>query len=347
MSFSNWLHNAAIRGCLIGLALLLPGPALGQVEPKPEESSAQTQARDQSDPAAITGATLRSIFDEAMKAYAREKAAADDADKRKESRDDAALLAQQEATRWAFWSAAIAGFALFANAVAIGLVWLTFRETKRTADAAIVAANASRQSADAAVKLELPVIKVRTPTLYALNGPAPSTPGAIYNAVVRELPGEFSTVPKFFLANHGRTVASLRGLSIGWEIGPKLTSATYREWFDLGGQALAAATDGYEIFAPFTLRLRQKDIDGLLSRECRFWLHISVEYDDFLGELRIDRFCWQWSWPNPIGREVFLRVSAFAPVYDVPSAYIAKGLMDRESYTQPTGERCESSGSQP
>ena len=147
MSFSYWLHNAAIRGCLIGLTLLLPGLALGQIEPKPEEPSAHAQPEKEA-VAVPDSATLLAIFDELVKIYTAEKAANASAEERKERREEALLIAQRDAALWAMWAAIVAGLSWAANLAAIALVWLTFRETRKTAKAAVDAAEATIESVD-------------------------------------------------------------------------------------------------------------------------------------------------------------------------------------------------------
>lgn len=146
MSKGYRLYCVAIGGCLVGI---LPNVALGQEQEEPKKPQTPNGASEKPSPPPGDSA-FRSILDEAVKTYTREKAANEEADKRKDARDDAALITQQEAARWAFWSMFIAAVAFLANAITIGLVWLTFRETRRTADAAIRAADASVVSANAA-----------------------------------------------------------------------------------------------------------------------------------------------------------------------------------------------------
>lgn len=143
MSFGNRLLSAAARGCLVASLLLLPWAAIGQQHPQPPKATATTQTQQQAAPPPLTDSALRAIFDEAVKKYAEEKAANEPTENRRESREASDLFAQWQQSRWGKWSAIFAGIGLFANATAIGLIWLTFRETRRTAGAAVDQAEAA------------------------------------------------------------------------------------------------------------------------------------------------------------------------------------------------------------
>lgn len=201
MSLGNWLHYLATGGLLV---VLLPCLALGQVQEKPEEPAAKTQAKDEFD--SVSNDSLRAIFEDVVKLYAREKSEGAAAEQRKERRDDATLVAQQDAAYWAAMAAFVAAVALGANAITIGLVWLTFRETRRTADAAVAAAVAAEDA----------VFEDEAPFLY---------PEIVYATIGRELTPfrvqdhpsspHGPVVPKvgFKIKNFGQSPAVLRSWS--------------------------------------------------------------------------------------------------------------------------------------
>jgi len=127
---------------------LQPWSLGAQQEPEPPKAASTTQTQHQ--PELITNSGLRSIFDDAVKVYSNEKAANAPAEDRKERREESDLFAQWQQVRWARWAAIFAAIGLFANTTAIGLVWLTFRETRRTADASVRSADAAVKAAEAA-----------------------------------------------------------------------------------------------------------------------------------------------------------------------------------------------------
>jgi hypothetical protein len=152
---SNWLHRIAIGGLVVAL-LWHPLAVVGQQQPEPPKTATTTEAQQQPPP--VTDSALRRMFDDAIKIFAEEKATNAPSEDRKERREISDLFAQWQQSRWAKYSAIFAGIGLFANAAAIALVWLTFRETRRTANAAVdqaVAANAANIHAQETTQREL------------------------------------------------------------------------------------------------------------------------------------------------------------------------------------------------
>lgn len=143
MSKRDWLHRFVARGFLITL-VALSCPVLSQSEPKTEQPVTGQQAPQT--PSVLDGGSLRAIFDEAVKLYAAEKAENAASENRKERREESDLSAQWRQSEWAGWAAFFAGLAFVLNAATIGLVYATFRQTKRTADAAFDTAKAAKDS---------------------------------------------------------------------------------------------------------------------------------------------------------------------------------------------------------
>ena len=315
MPKGQWLHRAAV-----GLLVVLSGSLHAQQpqQPAPQQPQATHPAPDAS-------STLRSIFNDAVERFAREKAESAFAEKRKEDREKSDLAAQWEQSLWAQVAAIAGALSLIVGSITLIFLWKTFRETRRTADAAIEAAKAARESGDAAIALELPIIKVRTPILQRLKGPQ-LLPDAITAPQETMFPGKYSTVRGFYLGNHGRTIASLHGISVGWEWGKNLTAPVYRFWSPFGGVAISTGGDPEYFRTDFVIDLEKSVSEALINKGMRFWLHASVEYEDFLGNLRADRFCWEWMRRAPAMNYNFY------PAFNVPPSYTRKSLIDRENY---------------
>src|SRR5262245_27542901 len=119
MSKRYWMHCAAAGGLLA--VLIATTVSAQQPSPQNEQRPGNADAGGQL-VAVPDNTTLRLIFEEVMKLYAREKRENTASDKRKESRDDATLKAQQEAADWAFFAMVIAGGALLLSLLTIVLV---------------------------------------------------------------------------------------------------------------------------------------------------------------------------------------------------------------------------------
>jgi hypothetical protein len=109
-------------------------------------TTARAPAPGAAHPAPDASSTLRSIFNDAVELFAREKAANADADKRKEDREVSHLAAQWAQSRWAAVAAITAGLSLVVGTVTLYFLWRTLRETRRTAAAAVAAAQAAQAS---------------------------------------------------------------------------------------------------------------------------------------------------------------------------------------------------------
>ena len=92
---------------------------------------------------------LRSLFDEALKQIADEKAANQESERRKEQREIEDLAAQKGMALWAFAMAAFTAIQVVVGCVTLFYLYRTFQENRRTADSAVGAAIAAEQSAAA------------------------------------------------------------------------------------------------------------------------------------------------------------------------------------------------------
>jgi hypothetical protein len=86
---------------------------------------------------------LRSIFDDAVKIFTDEKTASGESEKRKERREEADLVAQEGMAKWAKWLLIVAAVQLPLGGLTLFFLYRTFKENKRTADAAVQAAAAA------------------------------------------------------------------------------------------------------------------------------------------------------------------------------------------------------------
>ena len=136
------LFALAYIGCLVTL-----GVAYAQ-QPTERESAPQSQTRSTSQlqSRSILDATLGDL----SKMLADERATDELSIQRREGREIADLTAQQEMARWALWMVCLAGVAILVNAATVGLLWFTFRETRRATTAAKVNAEAALAAAAAA-----------------------------------------------------------------------------------------------------------------------------------------------------------------------------------------------------
>jgi hypothetical protein len=100
----------------------------------------------------LTEPSLWRMFDEAIKIFTEQKADDDVREDRKERREVSDLFAQWQQARWAKWAVIVAIGGLAANGLAIWLVWRTFKQAQRTADAAVSQAGASIEAVGAAVR---------------------------------------------------------------------------------------------------------------------------------------------------------------------------------------------------
>src|SRR5262245_56721356 len=114
------MRRLPIRVLWVALVLLAPCGLSGQENPQAEESSTKTNTPAQA-PVTLDPAPLRSIFDDAVKILTEEKAANQASEERKERREQADLLAQQEMAKWAFWMVVVA-----AGQLVVGIVTIVF-----------------------------------------------------------------------------------------------------------------------------------------------------------------------------------------------------------------------------
>lgn len=210
-------------------------------------------------------------------------------------RDCRDLLAQEgmEDAAWAVLKLTAAE--IIAGAIGIVLIFLTFRETRKATHAAIRAAQASELSANAAVAIELPLLRPHGPDLLTVD--VVPEYGEPYAALVcTTIPTALSLIDSVTVPNLGRTPAMPTGVMMGHYIGRELpprpryaTVATCDETTVIGpDDSIEIGLDSYQI------RLTEEEQRALRLRESYLWFFVSINYRDFMDEPCRDRFCWQW-----------------------------------------------------
>ena len=225
------------------------------------------------------------MFDEAVKILAENKAANEPAEQRRETREISDLAAQWEQARWAKWAVIIAIGGLGANAAAILLVWLAFRQTRRTADAAVEQAKAANEAvvnAQETAKRQSRAYLSIDPKLV-LNWRQPRHLGV-----------------SFDLHNHGETVGrhvsylfdmaiSDADLPNGLKFPPPTRS------YNPDNSIFPRATTPTRLF--FDRALTEKEI-ATVETDRRVWIWGSLTYQDVFDERRITEFCFGFGGGN-------------------------------------------------
>lgn len=296
MSFSNRLHHAAIGGWL-GAAVLVPCCASGQESPQQEEPAASTQAPSQPPVVTLDTAPLRSIFDDAVKVYRDEKAADAGNEERKERRDQADLLAQQEMAYWAWLMAVLTGIQIPLGTITLGLLYFTFREARKTTRAAIKAAEAADLSAKAAIGIELPIIRcTQNPFLINVTEP-PSEEHPFRGGMGTNNPGRYTVISSLSFGNHGRTPAFPMMLDVGWKVVTDQLppEPVYNQTVQSSATAIINPNDSFEAAARACIELSEDERKRMREKAATLWLYISLHYRDFLNMPHEARFYWRYS----------------------------------------------------
>lgn len=145
---SNRMYQFAIR-CLIAAILLLPRELVAEEKSQPSEPQAQTQPQTHQQPAIVSDVTiLRSLFNEAVKIFTAEKAANEDTERRKERREQDDLYAQNVMAAASIMIAVFTFIQIIVGGITLYFLWRTFTENRRTANAAIKAAEAAEKSVE-------------------------------------------------------------------------------------------------------------------------------------------------------------------------------------------------------
>lgn len=193
MPFSDWLHHVTLRGCLIA-AVLNPCNLSGQPQQQNQQPTTGQSTNSQA-PVVLDPAPLRAILEDVKKIIADEKSGNDASEQRKERREQADLMAQQEMALWAklmFFAAAVQ---LIVGVITLLFLWRTLQETRKTAESAI---EGTRVAQRALTVLEVPYVSAKV-----LDS------GIVPNGEGTDRYLELERGVRFCFANYGRTPAFL------------------------------------------------------------------------------------------------------------------------------------------
>lgn len=210
-------------------------------------------------------------------------------------RDCRDLLAQEgmEDAAWAVFK--LTAIEVVAGAIGILLILLTFRETRKATRAAIRAAQAAELSANAAVAIELPLLRPHGPDLLTVD--VVPEDGQPYAALVcTTIPTQLSLVDSITVPNLGRTPAMPTGVMMGHFVGPELPPRPRYAAVTTCDETTVIRRDGsVEIgLDSYQIRITEEEQHALRLRQSYLWFFVSINYRDFMDEPCRDRFCWQW-----------------------------------------------------
>jgi hypothetical protein len=235
---------------------------------------------------------------------------------RPENRDDADLCEQQRAAnageKMVWWTR----LQFIAGALTIAFLGWTIYENRRTANAAIRAADAADRSARAAIGIELPILRFYPPTLMYAD--VATLPPDRFSGQVNDGPlVRFSAVSEVKFKNEGRTPAFPTAFHVGWFVGSELPEkAVYKKttpWPP--GGILHAGKEGQ--YGPsLIIDITDIEVKSIRAGESIFWLYFAVDYLDFMREPHTERECWTRPSP-PIGGDRH----RFTIVTNAPKSY--------------------------
>jgi hypothetical protein len=194
------------------------------------------------------------------------------------------------------------------------------KTARLTAEAAGLSAIAAKKSADAAVAIELPIIRARAPLLTIVSSQVPREGPALPGVVATLMPENFNTVSSVKVINRGRTVAMLSSICVGWDFRPVLPDIpSYTEIADYtNGVILPQEFEGDITLPRLTIECDRECQDNLVNKTRIFRFFISILFTDFMDNAHHTNFCWEWGCPDGVGEH------HFSPVVNVPPLYYSK-----------------------
>jgi len=223
MSFLNWLHNAAIRGCVIAILCVAVSPSI-LAQPVSDDTGGQSRAdkaqeKPQTDKTPLILEAIQHSIERVAGAIEAQK---DEADANtKDEREKSDLEAQWQMARWAENAVHVAIGALALTIIGVFLIWRTLVHTRRAADSArdmvIEGENATKAAQEAAREAK------RQADLAEKTFQTIQRPYVYVYGVTEMAPFDAGKRLPYVVANHGQTPAIIRhvfaGLSVGDEPG--------------------------------------------------------------------------------------------------------------------------------
>jgi hypothetical protein len=195
--------------------------------------------------------------------------------------------------------------------------------TVRLSGSTRIAAVAASRSADAAVAMELPWLRVDVPNeLEKVNGPQDDWGGLIWDVETAELP-EYSKISEIDFRNIGRTVAAPVKLELGYKVVRELPrqepSYTWGRQCDHGTVILPDNQTVTIECAGFCISLTAGERASINDGRAILWVFGALSYIDFLQQPHTCRFCWRWGCQDGVGLYHFYKVEGMPPEYTAKS----------------------------
>jgi hypothetical protein len=217
---------------------------------------------------------------------------------------------------YTFWLAVLTAFL-----VAVSIVQIRF--LTRADTTARVAADAAKKSADAAVSIELPILRAIPSDLMTVDAPIPES-GPYSGGGNDGVPTRYSAIGDIRVQNFGRTPAFPITLSAGWRaaralpIRPEYTKTVGVNHAVVYRPASEDPDTEYHVDFACTVELSELEIREIAAETSWLWFYGLFKFRDFMGVERESRFCWRWANRNSEGPAFFF----FASDGNPPSAYL-------------------------
>lgn len=186
----------------------------------------------------------------------------------------------------------VIAFVAFFQLIAIGVQAYIL---KRTVDATEKAANAADRTANAIVRIEVPIIRTLPQDLVRtekLVGDWESYGGGINN----DSPTRYSVVHRITFANYGRTPAFPEMFSAGWLVAIKLPDIpTYNKSSILGNSIVIEPNETFQSDIHYSIELNDEELETTKEGRSWLWFYGCLFYRDFMNEKREARFCWRFT----------------------------------------------------
>ncbi len=151
------------------------------------------------------------------------------------------------------------------------------------------ASDAAMLQAKAAIAVELPSLRLVSPTLTG-----PTRPDG-----TRLIPGG-TDLPEWCcficsLENAGRTQAELIMYSIEWDVVPVLVGdPEYKVAFPISPDTVIKQSELKKHFIQYKFQLQAGHIELIKNQKSYLWIFGNIKYFDFMGDLHEKRFCYKW-----------------------------------------------------
>src|ERR1019366_2886228 len=197
------------------------------------------------------------------------------------------------------------------------------RPSSPAANAAMISANAGKFSADAAVGIELPILRAFPSDLLSVDQPIPEN-GAYGGGVNDSIPTKYSAIGYINYKNYGRTPAFPIDFSGGWEVTAQLPdNPDYTKCVGINHAVVyrPASEDpetNYSVGFHCTIELTDQEIIEISNGTSWLWFYGCLKFRDFMNTEQESRFCWRWANRNHDGSPFYF----FASDGNPPPAYL-------------------------